>query len=115
LISFIVLASIGALIGAMFLVEAESNARFFKLLAQFKVGQPYADVEHILGQSYRTLTEPDDIKVWGEYSKDSNCNNLESECNLHMFLRMDFIPHKFIMIYENKKTHLVQCVTWGSP
>jgi hypothetical protein len=84
------------------------------LLASFKIGQPYSEAEKVLGEPYLTLTEPEDVKNWGNFIFWAKIKNdkIYTECNLHMFLRMDFMPHRFILIYENKKTHLIEDIAW---
>jgi hypothetical protein len=91
-------------------IEKRSQAEFSQLLTSLKEGMPFSEVEEILGKNppHRILTEQHDVEEWGTI-KDST---ITRECNLHMFLRMDVIPHRYILVYEDKKTHLVRRVTW---
>jgi hypothetical protein len=88
-------------------IQTKSEAKFSILLKNLNVGMPYSEVERILGKPGRTLTNQNDVEEWGTI-KDSS---ITSECDLHMFLRMDVIPHRFILIYEDKKDHTVRLVT----
>jgi hypothetical protein len=47
------------------------------------------------------------VEGWGTI-KDSN---ITAECNLHMFGRHDVIPHRYILVYEDKKNHTVRLAT----
>lgn len=88
-------------------IQTKSEAKFSILLKRLNVGMPYPEVEQILGKPYRTLTNQNDVEEWGTV-KD---NSITSECNLHMFARGDVIPHRFILIYEDKQNHTVRLVT----
>jgi hypothetical protein len=90
-------------------IEKKSEAKFFLLLSEFKEGMPYSKVEEILSRKpERILTEPNDVEEWGPI-KDSK---ITQECILHMFLCVDVIPHRFILIYEDKKIHTVRYIDW---
>lgn len=90
------------------ITQKKSEARFNTFISNFKIGMPYSEAVRILGRPYNTLTKQEDVEEWGDY-KDSK---ITSECNLHMFLRMDVIPHRFILIYEDKNTHTIRRVSW---
>ena len=92
-------------------VQKKSQAKFSRLLSTLDETMSYPEAEQILGKPTRTFTERKDVEEWGT-AKD---NKITEECNLHMFLRMDVIPHRYILIYEDKKTHLVRLVTWMYP
>ena len=110
----IIIASIAIIVplsGLLFFVERitqkKSEARFNTFISNFKIGMPYSEAENSLGKTFKTLTEQKDVEEWGD-CKDSK---ITSECNLHMFLRMDVIPHRFILIYEDKNTHTIRRVS----
>jgi hypothetical protein len=111
-IFILIVSAMAAFVALLFLsmhyIEKRSEAKFSLLLASLKEGMPYSEVEQIPGKTQRTLTEQHDVEEWGTI-KDSRIIN---DCNLHMFLRMDVIPHRFILIYEDKKTHKVQHIAW---
>jgi hypothetical protein len=87
-------------------IKAKSESKFSILLKGLNVGMPYSEVERLLGKPGRTLTNQNDVEEWGTV-KDSF---ITSECNLHMFGRHDVIPHRYILIYEDKKDHIVRLV-----
>ena len=101
------LLSLGLFAIAMNNIKKRSNAKLDMLLEKLNEGMPYSEVEQILGEPYKTLTNQIDVENWGTI-KDSK---ITAECNLHMFLRLDVIPHKFILVYEDKKNHTVRLVT----
>jgi hypothetical protein len=88
-------------------IQTRSEAKFSIFLKNLNEGMPYSEAERILGKPGRTLTNQNDVKEWGTV-KDSS---ITSECNLHMFGRYDVIPHRYILIYEDKKDHTVRLVT----
>jgi hypothetical protein len=92
----------------MHYIQKKSEARFTILRESLKEGMTYSEIEQILGKPQRTLTGQKDVEEWGDI-KDIG---ITRECDLHMFIRMDVIPHRFILIYEDKKTHIVRRVTW---
>jgi hypothetical protein len=92
----------------MHYIQKRSETRFTVLLASLKEGMPYSEAERILGKPQRTLTEQHDVAEWGTV-KDGV---ITQECDLHMFIRMDVIPHRYILIYEDKKNHTVRLVAW---
>lgn len=98
-----------SLIAVLHSVKKKMDNQFFRLISELKEGMPYSEAELIIGEKpQRVLTEPKDVEEWGPV-KDKN---ITQECNLHMFLRTNVIPHRFILIYEDKKTHKVRYVTW---
>jgi hypothetical protein len=106
-VAIIILLS-GLLLFFMHVIQRKSETKFNALLASFKVDMPYSEAEHILNSPSRALTEQKDVEEWGDFKDDK----ITSECNLHMFLRMDVIPHRFILIYEDKSTHTIRRVSW---
>jgi hypothetical protein len=88
-------------------MQTKSEVKFSILLKRLNVGMPYSEVERILGKPQRTLTNQNDVEEWGTVKDISTI----SECNLHLFGRFDVIPHRYILIYEDKKDHTVQLVT----
>ncbi len=113
-LKIIIVVGIGVSVALLFLgiftvnyIEKRSDAKIDMLLKKLPEGMLYSEVEQILGEPYKTLTNQIDVENWGTI-KDSK---ITAECNLHMFLRLDVIPHKFILVYEDKKNHTVRLVT----
>jgi hypothetical protein len=109
----LIVSAVAAFVALLFLsthyIEKGSEVKFSLLLANLKEDMSFFEVEKILGgKTERTLTEQHDVEEWGTI-KDSR---ITQECNLHMFLRTDVIPHRFILVYEDKKTHIVRRITW---
>lgn len=115
LISFLIVGIIiGSAILAIHILEVQSDKQLSRVLSEIKVGQDYNDVEKILGKTDQSVIGPDEIQAW-QYDDDhivSGERKNINECSMHMFLRMDFQPHRYILIYENMKTNKVQCVGW---
>ena len=89
-------------------IEKRSDAKIDMLLERLNEGMPFSKVAQILGREPdRTFTNQNDVEGWGTI-KDSN---ITAECNLHMFGRHDVIPHRYILVYEDKKNHTVILVT----
>jgi len=88
-------------------IQKRSDAKFDMLLKKLNEGMQFSKVVQILGEPDRTLTNQNDVKEWGTIKN----SNITTECNLHMFLRMDVIPHRYILVYEDKKNHTVRLVT----
>ena len=92
---------------AMNVLENRSDAKIDRLLAKLPEGMPFAEVREILGEPYLTFKSQDDVMEWGTI-KDGK---ITVECNLYLYLRLDLFPHKFILVYEDKKNLTVRFVT----
>ena len=90
-------------------VQKKMEGSFNRLISKLKEGMPYSEAELIIGENQdRVLTEKKDVEEWGTV-KDTK---ITQECILHMFLCTNVIPHRYILIYEDKKTHTIRYVTW---
>ncbi|MHC4174250.1 MAG: hypothetical protein ACYTBX_09395 [Planctomycetota bacterium] len=89
-------------------IYKRSDAKIDMLLERLNEGMSFSKVAQIFGRKpERTFTSQNDAEEWGTI-KDSN---ITAECNLHMFGRHDVIPHRYILVYEDKKNHTVKLVT----
>jgi hypothetical protein len=106
-------AIVAVLACALFLimhsVQRKMEDRFNLLLSKIKEGMTYSEAELIIGENPdRILTEKKDVEEWGTV-KDTK---ITQECTLHMFSCTSVIPHRYILIYEDKKNHTVRHVAW---
>ncbi len=103
-------AFIAAVLAVLFLFDYiynRSNARLAIRIQSVNIGMLYSDAEKILGKPSRTFTDSKDVKDWGKIK------NLDiiAQCNLYFF--PDYgIPHRYILVYEDKETHTVRYVGW---
>jgi hypothetical protein len=112
--SKIIVVGIGIIVALLFFgifvfhnIKKSSDAKIDTLLKKLNEGTPFSKVVQILGEPNRTLTNQNEVKEWGTIED----SHITTECNLHMFLRMDVIPHKYILVYEDKKNKTVRLVT----
>lgn len=96
--------------GILFVLDysyTRSAARLAIKLQKINVGMSFENVLDILGKPSRSFTKESEIKEWGPIKTE----NIVKECNMHWFAYLGS-PHRFIVVYESKKTNKVELVTW---
>jgi len=107
LITILIFVIIFALLFVLDYSYTRSAARFSLELEKISVGTPFVNVVDMLGKPSRSFTEESEIKEWSTIKTE----NIIKECNMHWFDYLGF-PHRFIVVYESKKTNRVELVTW---